>query len=127
MKKALELLPGALLLLLVTASATHAQEPESYAQESESHGQDSAQELAPRSQRFDLPMYNGYRLDWCLVWSDHCGREAAHAFCLSQGYSDVSDFAKDPGVAQTRLIGTDQTCPGTSGIRCDSFVYIICQ
>lgn len=119
MKTANNLLPGAILLLLVTASVAHAQEPESYAQEPESY----AQEPAPLRQ-FDIPMYRGYRLDWCLVWASYCGRDAAHVFCLSKGYSGVYSYAAAWDVGPTMLIGTNQFCNSRG---CDSFLYIICE
>ena len=80
--------------------------------------------LALLAQRFDIPMYRGYRLDWCLVWASHCGRDAAHVFCLSRGYSGMFSYAAAWDVGPTMLIGTNQFCNAAS---CDSFLYIMCQ
>ena len=120
MKRLLGALPGAILLLFVTASVLHAQEPESVAQESEL----AVEGPEPLVSRFDIPLYKGYRLDWCLIWADHFGTDAAHVYCLSRGYSTVYSFAAAWDVGPTMLIGTDQFCNASW---CDSFLYIICQ
>ena len=32
------------------------------------------------------PMFNGNRLDWCMKWSEDCGRPVADAWCRAQGF-----------------------------------------
>ena len=78
--------------------------------------------------RFSLnytnPNYGDRRLDWCLNWATDCGKPAADKYCASKGFSKASTFTIDPGVGNTRLIGTnaicDQAfCAGFKQISCD--------
>lgn len=72
------------------------------------------------------PMFNGNRLDWCLKWSEDCGRPAADAYCRSQGYARATFFFPDRHIgarSPTRLIGTGATCDLN---HCDGFRQIVC-
>lgn len=119
-------LPGAILILLMTGSVMYAQEADIQAEEPEMQaGESESQAEGPgnRIERFDIPLYRGYRLDWCLVWAGHCGKDAAHVFCLSQGYWSVYSYSAAWDVGQSMVIGTNQLCSHPS---CDSFSYITC-
>jgi hypothetical protein len=78
------------------------------------------------TQDFYAPMWNGLRLDWCLVWGGQCGEPAATEFCRQSGYTKATAWepAVDVGTqTPTFVIGTGQTCnePG-----CDGFTSISC-
>ncbi len=79
---------------------------------------------APTTVRYDAPVLNGYRVDWCFQWAEQCGQGAADAFCRAKGHARAASFNKAANVPPTRLIGTGAICaqPG-----CDSFQQIICQ
>lgn len=72
------------------------------------------------------PMFNGNRLDWCLNWSEDCGKPAADAFCRNLGFQAAASFAPDPHIGwrtPTRLIGTGALCDLG---HCDGFTRITC-
>jgi hypothetical protein len=73
---------------------------------------------------FNHPLYGDTRLDLCVYWNDHCGWDAAHAFCLWKGYSTVVDWQIDRHVGHTRLIGSNEICHRSD---CDSFSRIECR
>jgi hypothetical protein len=74
---------------------------------------------------FSNPKYKSLALDWCKSWANDCGKPAADAWCLKQGYESSSNFqiAEDIG-EPTRIVTSNQICdePG-----CDSFTKITCQ
>jgi hypothetical protein len=75
---------------------------------------------------FSPPKWKGYRLDWCVNWSEDCGQPAADAFCKAKGFEYATHFAQDPRIGSldpTRLIGTDAVCDQDM---CDGFKYITC-
>ena len=78
--------------------------------------------------RFNAPQYNGYRLDWCLNWGSGCGRDAANAWCKTQGFADGAiQFQQAPDIGAstpTRLIGTGAICDQPF---CDGFKLITCS
>ena len=79
------------------------------------------------SKALSKPMFNGNRLDWCLTWSKDCGKPAADAWCIAQGYQFAIAFAADRRIGSkspTRLIGTGATCDLTY---CDGFRQITCE
>jgi hypothetical protein len=72
------------------------------------------------------PMLNGNRLDWCMNWSEDCGKPAADAFCRNLGFQAAAAFAPDPHIGwrtPTRLIGTGAICDLG---HCDGFARITC-
>ena len=78
------------------------------------------------TQDFYAPIWNGMRLDWCLVWGGQCGEPAATEFCRQSGYTRAIAWepAVDVGVqTPTYVLGTGQVCnePG-----CDAFASITC-
>jgi hypothetical protein len=79
------------------------------------------------TQTFVDPTYNGYRLDWCLIFENECGVPAANAFCKKQGYNGVNTFGfqAGPGLA-TMTVGQNSVCD-PQWHRCDSFASITCN
>jgi hypothetical protein len=78
------------------------------------------------TQDFYAPIWNGIRLDWCLVWGGQCGEPAATEFCRQSGYTQAIAWepALDVGMqTPTFVLGTGQICnePG-----CDGFASITC-
>ncbi len=73
---------------------------------------------------FSKPKFKGKRLDWCLEWSEKCGKPAADAYCGTKGFDKAKSFAIAKGIGNTRLIGTGENC---SGPNCDGFKYITCK
>jgi hypothetical protein len=75
---------------------------------------------------FSHPSWMGDRLDWCVNWSESCGKPAADAFCKAQGFAYATSFARDPNIGSfnpTRLIGSGAVCDQDM---CDGFRYITC-
>jgi len=75
---------------------------------------------------FNQPNWKGDRLDWCLNWSQGCGKAAADAYCQASGYQNATDFAMTPDIGtsqKTRLISTGAVCDQDF---CDGFKYISC-
>ena len=85
--------------------------------------------VAPASaleQSFNNPMQGPNRLDWCLNWGVGCGADAAHAWCVANGFTSATNFAiaNDIGASSpTRLITTGAVCD--QGF-CDGFAQITC-
>jgi hypothetical protein len=78
------------------------------------------------SASFSKPKYKGKRLDWCVNWSVGCGKDAATAWCKTQGYANAIAFKMAPDigtVTPTRLIGTGAVCDQDF---CDGFKFITC-
>ena len=71
---------------------------------------------------FKNPMYEGVRLNWCLNGQSGCGKKAAEAWCVQQGFSTAKDFKYVSGVKPTIQIGTGETtkkaAKGFSRITC---------
>jgi len=70
-------------------------------------------------------MHNGYRLDWCLNWTQGCGKPAADEFCRQNGYASASDWDIDHDImVPTAVIGNSgQICDASF---CDGFDFIYC-
>jgi hypothetical protein len=78
-------------------------------------------------QDFVKPKVGIFRLDWCRVWANQCGKPAADAFCQSKGFTQSNNFeeAIDIGAATpTVVIGSGQQCADPS---CDGFTFITCE
>ncbi|SMF54464.1 hypothetical protein [Pseudobacteriovorax antillogorgiicola] len=67
----------------------------------------------------------GDRLDWCLTWANHCGQEAANAYCEEMGHRMAVDLERAADVGYTRLLQDDRMV--CNGYPCDSFTYITCS
>ncbi|WYD82072.1 MAG: hypothetical protein V8K32_06710 [Candidatus Electrothrix gigas] len=78
------------------------------------------------SSKFNTPMFQGKRLDWCRYWAKDCGKPAADAWCRSQGFETASEFLIDENIGKsfpTKVIGTGQICNKNF---CDGFKKITC-
>jgi len=85
-----------------------------------------ASEGSAASKTIFKPMFNGNRLDWCMKWSEDCGRPAADAYCRAQGFVRATWFQPEKHIgarSPTRLIGTGATCDLA---HCDGFRQITC-
>jgi predicted SPOUT superfamily RNA methylase MTH1 len=77
--------------------------------------------------RFDQPKYRGYRLDWCLMFENNCGKPAADAFCKANGFTMAKSFEIDQNVqGRTMIISNNAICDPAHH-SCDSFKFISCQ
>ena len=76
-----------------------------------------------RSMRFDLPRFEGSRVDWCYDKEKGCGQRAAYSFCRRMGYSKAAAYQHQPHVPVTRTIGSKRLCMGKV---CQGFRYITC-
>ena len=61
------------------------------------------------SEMFKNPMHEGVRLNWCFSGTSGCGKKAAEAWCVQQGFSTAKDFKYVSGVKPTIEIGTGKT------------------
>jgi hypothetical protein len=74
---------------------------------------------------FDNPRYKSLALDWCKGWSKDCGKPAADAWCVKQGYDTAAKFSKYEDIGEpTRIISNNQICD--EGM-CDGFTKITCE
>lgn len=86
----------------------------------------SARAVAP-VQAFPAPIWNGKRVDVCLVWGGQCGEPAATEFCKRSGYARATDWkpANDIGAqTPTVVLSSGQVCSDAS---CDGFASITCS
>jgi len=85
-----------------------------------------ATQLWAGTKTVERPMFNGHRLDWCANWGADCGKPAADAWCVAQGFAGAESFDKAPGIGEnsaTRLIATGAVCDAAE---CDGFESITC-
>ncbi len=80
----------------------------------------TAGEAAVRN--FFAPAIQGSRLDTCLSGKADCGKPAADAFCVKEGFTESILFQREAAGA-TRQLGSDTLCEGES---CISFRRIKC-
>jgi hypothetical protein len=74
---------------------------------------------------FNNPKYKSLALDWCKSWAADCGKPAADAWCVKQGYEDATSFKIYEDIGEpTRIISNNQICDQPE---CDSFTKITCQ
>ena len=75
--------------------------------------------------QFDEPQYKHLALDWCKSYTKDCGKPAADAYCVSQGYGSASKYSKAEDVEYpTRVISDNHICDEAG---CDSFASIVCE
>ena len=90
------------------AEATEAEATEAEATEAEAPA--PAPVVAKTAdEKFKNPMHEGVRLNWCLNGQSGCGKKAAEAWCVQQGFSTAKDFKYVSGVKPTIQIGTGET------------------
>jgi hypothetical protein len=74
---------------------------------------------------FEQPHYKSLALDWCLDYATGCGKPAADAWCVTQGYESSSHFSKWENTGEpTRIISTGKICDEEG---CDGFTEISCH
>ena len=77
--------------------------------------------------RYIKPNLNGYRLDFCRIWADDCGKPAADAFCRLLRYSYATSWQKDHNIGMytpTITIRDREVC---NSYYCDGFRMIMCK
>ncbi|UCH96285.1 MAG: hypothetical protein JSV88_05365 [Candidatus Aminicenantes bacterium] len=83
--------------------------------------------IGPGLYSFKDPMYQGYRLDFCLEWGSKCGEPAASAWCKMKGYDRANNWKKATNIGSispTKVFQTGQICNQAS---CDGFSFIVCD
>ena len=80
----------------------------------------SAGEASVRN--FFSPAVEGSRLDSCLTGQNDCGKPAADAFCVKEGFTESILFQRE-AASSTRQLGSDAMCEGEA---CMSFKRIKC-
>ena len=80
----------------------------------------TAGEASVRS--FFAPVVDGSRIDNCLNGKADCGKPAADAFCVKEGFTKSILFQRE-AVSTTRQLGSDTMCEGEN---CVSFRRIKC-
>lgn len=91
------------------------------------HAEDNGVQIAQGLVRFEKPMYQGYRLDWCLGWASNCGEPAASAWCKTKNYNGANSWQQAPdigGASHTKVLQTGQICDQAF---CDGFAEIVCD
>ena len=80
----------------------------------------SAGEASVRN--FFSPAVEGSRIDSCLSGQKDCGKPAADAFCVKEGFTESILFQRE-AASSTRQLGSDTMCEGET---CMSFRRIKC-
>ena len=80
----------------------------------------SAGEASVRN--FFAPVVEGSRIDSCLSGQTDCGKPAADAFCVKEGFAESILFQRE-AASSTRQLGSDTMCEGET---CISFKRIKC-
>lgn len=81
---------------------------------------------APAEQVFTFPVYDVYRLNYCLNSEGGCGETAASKWCELKGFKRAVAWQKDNnigGIFPTFLIGDRRIC---AQYKCDGFAEITC-
>lgn len=82
----------------------------------------------PEGRRFDNPLLNGRRVDWCREWATNCGAPAADLYCKKRGFYGAKSWAQAPNIGAqgqtTMCLGTGQLCQAP---HCDGFSFISCS
>ncbi|TQV79625.1 beta/gamma crystallin family protein [Denitrobaculum tricleocarpae] len=86
----------------------------------------SADPTSPGEEVFAFPVYDVYRLNYCLRADGGCGEEAASKWCELKGFKRATAWQKDDnigGIFPTFLIGESRIC---AQYKCDGFAEITC-
>jgi hypothetical protein len=74
---------------------------------------------------FNNPKLKGLALDWCRSIEEDCGKPAADAWCVKQGYESALKFSRIDDIGEpTRVISKGQICDEDD---CDAFGKILCE
>jgi hypothetical protein len=71
---------------------------------------------------FFAPVVDGSRIDSCLNGQKDCGKPAADAFCVKEGFTESILFQRE-AASSTRQLGSAAMCEGEA---CMSFRRIKC-
>ncbi len=75
---------------------------------------------------FNNPKVGSQPLDLCLNWGADCGKPAADAWCVSQGYDESTNHVVAPDIGAstpTRLVSTGAVCDQAY---CDGISQVTC-
>ena len=78
-------------------------------------------------QTFNNPKVGTQPLDLCLNWGSDCGKPAADAWCVAQGFEKSTDHVVAPDIGAstpTRLISTGAVCDQEF---CDGIAKVTCS
>lgn len=79
------------------------------------------------TQTFDNPKVGSNPLDFCFSWGDGCGKPAADAWCVNNGFDESVSYAEatDIGLSTpTRLISNGAVCDQAF---CDGISQVTCS
>lgn len=82
--------------------------------------------VVPGEQVFTFPVYDVYRLNYCLNAKGGCGEPAASKWCELKGFKRAVAWQKDNnigGIFPTFLIGDRRIC---AQYKCDGFAEVTC-
>ena len=82
--------------------------------------------VSPGSRRFQFPVHDEYRLNFCLTSGKDCGQPAAKAWCETQGFNRVTSWQKEShtgALFPTIVLGEERVC---ARYLCDGFKEIVC-
>ncbi len=112
-------------------SLTPTETPQSRTQLSQSQAQPQNDVPEPAendtgTEVFAFPVYDVYRLNFCLSTKGQCGEPAANKWCQMKGFTRAVGWRKDNnigGLFPTFLMGDEQIC---AQYKCDGFAEITC-
>jgi len=82
---------------------------------------------SPTSKIFEYPVFEIYRLNYCLRWGADCGEPAATAWCRRQGFAKASNWRVDKNIGAlfpTIVLTDKRIC---AQFPCDGFEAITCS
>ena len=82
------------------------------------------QKAETKTNRFIDPMVDGYAIDICREWGNNCGRPAADAFCIRQGFKSASYHEEKHDAPPTKIITSGKICDEPF---CDRITLVVCQ
>ncbi len=90
---------------------------------------ETAEQVASRpagGSTFEYPVYDAYRLNYCLTPGTNCGEPAAREWCTKKGFTKALAWVRDDNIGSlfpTINMGSKQIC---SSYRCDGFKELTC-
>lgn len=79
------------------------------------------------TRRFEEPMQERFRLDYCRFVGVDCGIAAAFDWCQQEGYTQIEHFHGERDLDNTQRIGDGAICREDLGQTCDGFEFITCS
>ncbi len=90
---------------------------------------ETAEQIASRpagGTTFEYPVYDAYRLNYCLTPGTNCGEPAAREWCTKKGFGKALAWVRDDNIGSvfpTINMGSKEVC---SSYRCDGFKELTC-